>query len=64
MLARLGSALYLMCCVMATAMFAVGAFAATGEGVRDNPWAWVVVAVITVAIWLIGLACRHVLSGK
>jgi hypothetical protein len=64
MLAKLGNALYLLCCVVASAAFAVGAFAATGEGVRNNPWAWVIVAVISVAIWLVGRACRHVLSGK
>jgi hypothetical protein len=66
MLARLGNVLYWLGCIVAVAVLSLDVALWIGESDRRSSeiGLFVFVAVVAVAIWLIGRACRYVLSGK
>ena len=63
LLARLGEALYWLCCAVAVVVFAWGALNESG-GSADAPYLFALATVAAFAIWIIGRACRYILSGK
>jgi hypothetical protein len=62
-LARFGDVLYWLCCVVAVVVFAWGALSESGAS-ADGPYLFAVATVVAFAIWIIGRACRYILSGK
>jgi uncharacterized membrane-anchored protein len=60
MLARLGNVLYWLGCGLAIVVTAVGAVIAHDTGLGF----FVAALVIAALIWLVGRACRYVLSGN
>jgi hypothetical protein len=63
-LARLGSALCWLGCVLGAIVLVWGAvFWLRGDSV-DDAYLFAAVAVAAFAIWVIGLACRDIFSGK
>jgi hypothetical protein len=63
-LARLGNVLYWVGCVLAAIVVVWGAVFCFRGNSADDPYLFSAVAVAAFAIWVIGLACRHVLSDK
>lgn len=65
MLARLGHVLYWVGCIFAALTIGAGALVWVAEGRVRSDGATVLAgfAVCAVVIWLIGMACRYVLSG-
>ena len=68
MLARLGNVLYWLACIAAVGAFSVPV--AVVEFDQPHPYAappllWAVIlgAALAIPVWLVGLACRYVLSG-
>jgi hypothetical protein len=64
LLARLGDVLYWLGCILAAVVVVWGALFCFRGNSADDPYLFSVVAVAAFAIWVIGLACRHLLSGK
>jgi hypothetical protein len=64
MLARLGDVLYWLGCVLAAILVVGGAVFWFRDNSADDPYLFSVVAVAAFAIWVVGLACRYILSGK
>jgi len=62
-LSRLGDVLYWLCCVVAVVVFAWGALGEFG-GSADAPYAFAMATVAAFALWIVGRACRYILSGK
>jgi hypothetical protein len=64
MLARLGDVLFWLGCILAAIVVVWGAvFYFSGDG-ADDPYLFSLVAVAAFAVWVIGLALRHLLSGE
>jgi hypothetical protein len=64
LLARIGDVLYWLGCILAVIVVVWGGvFCFRGDS-TDDPYLFSVVAVAAFAIWVIGLACRYLLSGK
>jgi hypothetical protein len=64
LLSRLGDVLYWLCCVVALLVFAWGAWSEFGGTSADGPYLFALASVAAFAIWIIGRACRYILSGK
>jgi hypothetical protein len=64
LLARIGGALYWLGCILAAVVVVWGAVFCFRDNSADDPYLFSVVAVAAFAIWVIGLACRYLLSGK
>jgi len=63
-LARLADALYWLGCILAAIVVVWGAVLYLRGGPADDVYLLPIVAVAAFAIWVIGLACRYILSGK
>ena len=63
-LARLAGALYWLGCILAAIVVVWGAVFCFRSGPGDDVYLFPVVAVVAFAIWVIGLACRYIFSGK
>ena len=63
-LARLADALYWLGCILAAIVVVWGAVFYFRGGPADDIYLFPFVAVAAFAIWVIGLACRYILSGK
>ncbi len=64
LLARFGDILYWLCCVVALLVFLWGARSEFSGNNADAPYTFAVATVAAFAIWIIGRACRYILSGK
>jgi len=65
MLARLGNVLYWLGCILAAVLITGGIALWIGEG-QSSPNGYYILsgfAVVALVVWLIGRACRYVLSG-
>jgi hypothetical protein len=63
-LARLGDVLYWIGCVFAAIVVVWGVVFCFRGDRADDPYLLSLVAVAAFAIWVIGRACRYILSGK
>jgi hypothetical protein len=63
-LARLGDVLYWIGCVLAAIVVVWGAVFCFAGDRADDPYLFSLVAVAAFSIWVIGRACRYILSGK
>jgi hypothetical protein len=63
-LARLGDVLYWLGCLFAAIVVVWGAIFCFGDNSADDPYLFSLVAVAAFAVWVIGLACRYILSDR
>ena len=64
LLLRFGAGLYWLGCILAAVVVVWGAVFCFRDNTADDPYLFSVVAVAAFAVWVIGLACRYLLSGK
>lgn len=64
LLARFGDVLYWVCCALALFVIFWGARSEFGGHDADGPYVFSVAVVAGFAIWIVGRACRYILSGK
>lgn len=63
-LARLGNILYWLGCILAAVLLVWGTVFCLRDNSADDPYLLSVVAIVAFAIWVIGLACRHIFSDR
>jgi hypothetical protein len=65
MLSRLGNVLYWLGCAAAVGTIVIAAFTVISDAYfRSEPLIYIFPIVIALMFWLIGRACRYVLSGN
>jgi hypothetical protein len=64
LLSQFGAGLYWLGCILAAVVVVWGAVFCFRDNSADDPYLFSVVALAAFAIWVIGLACRYLLSGK
>jgi hypothetical protein len=64
LLAWIGDVLYWLGCILAAVVVVWGAVFCLRDNSADDSYLFSLVAVAAFAIWVIGLACRYLLSGK
>ena len=63
MAARLGNVLYWLGCIVAAIVVIYDVTLGLANDWQDPAFLYIRTAILAVAIWLVGRACRYVLSG-
>jgi hypothetical protein len=64
MIVRLANVIYWLCTAIAVTLFCFGLYGMSQETGANRLWVIGVMAVMSSAIWSIGLAARYILRGR